>query len=232
MGHARRGPGFSGAKGPSLLRWRGLLVGAVLAVMAIVSVAAAAPEEWTSPQDLSDQFSVPILEGTAFNSPDVALSDDGNAVAVWESMDGPWNARVYGVWLSERALGGVWGAPRFLGSGREPRVATNAGTTAIAWSVDGGVVATVRRGGGGFSAPKQFGVGVSVQTGVDDHGAVTVLWAGGGQGFGIRAARNVPSIGWTPTRTISSSPTAQDLDLAVSGGGDVIAPGRPPTACG
>jgi hypothetical protein len=201
-----------------------VLVAAAVAVLASVSPAVAAAPGWTSPQDLSGEFLVGVQEGTAFNFPDVAVSGAGDAVAVWETMEGPsWDARDFSVWVSERPLGGAWSAPRLLGGGREPRVATNAGTTAIAWRVDDQVVATVRRGGGGFPVPRPLGAGASVQAGADDAGAVTVVWTGGGQGFGIRAARNLPSAGWTPTRTISSSPTAQDLDLAVSGGGDAVA---------
>ena len=76
---------------------------------------------------------------------------------------------------------------------------------------------------GGDTRPKNFGGGAEVHVGVDASGAATVLWSGGGIDYGIRSARYVPSSGWTLTKTISFSPTAQTPDLAVSKNGDAMA---------
>jgi hypothetical protein len=67
--------------------------------------------------------------------------------------------------------------------------------------------------------PRGFGEGGQVQAGVDDAGTAIVLWSAGG----IRSARNTAADAWSASRTISTSPTAHDPDLSVSGSGDAIA---------
>ena len=194
------------------------------ALLASAGGADAAPAGWSSPQDLSDTFEVGEQEGSAFNYPDVDVSPTGDAVAVWQRNDQMFTQDVTSqVWFAERPLGGVWSAARLLGSGSGPHVGTNGGSTVVTWSSGANIVARVRRGAGDFAAARNFGAGAEPQAGVDDSGAATVLWSGGGVDYGIRSARNTAAAGWTATKTISFSPTAQNPDLAVSGGGDAIA---------
>lgn len=190
--------------------------------------ASAASAGWSSPQDLSDSFEVGVLEGSALNYPDIDVSDGGDAVAIWRRQEQLPNLTYReDIWTRDRPLGGDWGAARLVGTGNgdvsDPRVATNAGTTVIAWQSGTDIVAQVRRRGGDYAELRNFGDGAEVQVGVDAAGAATVLWSGGGVAYGIRSARYVPGSGWGSTKTISFSPTAQTPDLAVSDDGDAIA---------
>ncbi len=199
-----------------------------LAMTASVGSAIAAASGWSAPQDLSDNFEVGVLEGSALNYPDIDVSDGGDAVVIWRRQEQlPGFTYREDIWTRDRPLGGGWSAAHLMGSGNgdgsDPRVATNAGTTVIAWQSGSSIVARVRRTGGDYSAPKNFGGGAEVHVGVDASGAATVLWSGGGIDYGIRSARYVPSSGWTLTKTISFSPTAQTPDLAVSKNGDAMA---------
>lgn len=191
-------------------------------VLALPGVAVAAPAGWTPPRDLSDNFEVGFLEEGALNFPDIDVSDGGDAVAIWRRQEQlPDLTHRQDMWTADLPLGGTWSAPRFVGTGVgdawDPKVATNAGTTVIAWASGSNIVARVRRGGGAYSPERNLGAGSDVQVGVDDAGTAFVLW----QSSGIKAARN-SAAGWTTTTTISTSPTAQTPDLAVSGSGDAV----------
>lgn len=200
---------------------------AVVGALALgAATASAAPTGWSEPQDLSDVFEVGALEGLGLNYPDIAVSGSGDATIAWVRQEQLADlSYLHEVFTRDRPLGGAWGTTTLLWRGQyssDPRVATNAGTTVIAWESSRQVLVRVRRAGGGFTT-KNLGAGYEVQVGVDDAGRAIVLWSGGGVDYGIRAARYVPGSGWSATTTISFSPTAQTPDLAVSGNGDAIA---------
>ena len=89
-----------------------------LAMTASVGSAIAAASGWSAPQDLSDNFEVGVLEGSALNYPDIDVSDGGDAVVIWRRQEQlPGFTYREDIWTRDRPLGGGWSAAHLMGSG-------------------------------------------------------------------------------------------------------------------
>ena len=150
-----------------------------LSILALAPGAALGEVQWRTPQNLaSDSY-----------APEVAVSPQGTAVAVWVGWDGV-NTRIQ---ASARPKGGAWGAPVFIGGANQntelPHVAMDAQGNAVAvWSIhlaNDRIQAAYRPAGDAtsFSSPQTISAGGAFAydsaVSMDDQGNAHAIWARG-----------------------------------------------------
>jgi hypothetical protein len=162
---------------------------------------------------------------------DVAVTSNGDAMAVWHQRDGMRSD----IWANAYASGGAWATAELIetengGSAKTPEVAMDANGNAIAvWQQNDGLVlfAAANRytPGGGWGTAQSIdnapGNSSSAQVAADPAGNAMALWSGAG----IRANRYTLSGEWGTAEEIREAlgGTQGDQDVAVSADGTAIA---------
>jgi hypothetical protein len=158
----------------------------VIGVLAVVSPAVASAAAWEGPKDLSDSTSKNAGQ-------QVAIDQNGNAVAVWNHWPGGGGDGSY-VQASTRTAGGEWSSPVALSPqlGEEwdifsPDVAMDAAGDAVAiWSQNTpgtqfALEASIKPAGGEWSAPVTLSAtgvtGSDATLAMDPAGDATVVWS-------------------------------------------------------
>jgi hypothetical protein len=167
-------------------------------------------------------------------SPDVAIDDQGDAVAVWLHFDGA-SLRVQAAY---RPAGGSYGAPQTLSpagyQAATPRVAMDgAGDAAIVWSISSGLSSEIQSAqaapGGVFQAAVALSGFTSLasvpQVALDSHGDTLAVWDGW-DGANIRIQEALRPAGGSFGTPQSLSPVGYNADapqVAFDAGGDALA---------
>jgi len=196
---------------------------AVLAV-ALLAPAGTALAAWQPTVTLS-------APGVDAQSPSVAVSAGGAAVAVWS----PYAGLLQGVQAASRPPGGPWGPPETLVSSAPPpdfegpaRVAIDTAGNAVAvWGgvtgFVGGLRAASRPAGGVWSPPETLAP-TAAQSAVasDSAGNALGAWIGGD---GIKVADRPAGGAWQEPETLpyTVNAVASDLDIAVAPSGAAVA---------
>ena len=197
-----------------------------LALALLLSPPALAAPAWLAPQTIS-------VSGEDANYSQVATDPQGDAVAVWQSIEGgSWTARA-----TTRTAGGSWSAPASISAPGESvyalQVAVDGAGSAIAvWQVLDGdyfnyaIQAATRPAGGAWSAPVNLSPAGEnselAQVSVNARGDATVVWERfeAGQRI-VRAVTRPASGGWSAAASLSAAgPVSLHPQVAVDGAGD------------
>ena len=159
--------------------------------------------------------------------PEVATAPNGDAVAVWETLDE--------VYASRLSSGGPWGAPALLSSGADlvfrPKVAVQPGGDAIAgWAqLDGSAysVYTARLVSGAWASPELVWTGADfpfdAQAAVADNGDAVVVWGQDDAGANnIYANRSTSGTWGAPVLLETGSGVASAPSLALDPNGNAM----------
>jgi FG-GAP-like repeat len=181
---------------------------------------------WSEPQQIDH------LEGGDAMWPDVAMNDNGDAMAVWSQREGDSTS----IWASKRAAGEGWRGPAHISPYNtanhvEPDVAMDASGNAVAvwWSyLENYTVIFAGRytNGVGWDYPKWLdssmgGGACKPQVVCDDAGNALAVWINYG---GLMSSRYAPGQGWGPLVPVTSyHVNAQPPDLAMDSSGNVMA---------
>ncbi len=183
---------------------------------------------WTA----SEEISV-ATESAA--EPQVAIDDNGDAVAVWYR----WNGSNDIVQAAEKPAGGSWVAAVNLSkSGQEaldPQVAVNASGDAVAvWKRSNGsneiVQAASRPAGGAWGAPADLSAAgedsEEPQVAIDNGDDAVAVWTGGG-GDKVEAASRPGGGAWKAATDLSgpavANTAAYQAQVAIDSSGDAVA---------
>jgi PKD repeat protein len=182
-------------------------------------------------------FSAPVnisAAGQDANSPQVAIDQAGDAVAVWTRSDGA-NVRIQ---TASRPAGGSFSAPvNISAAGQDafnPQVAMNQGGDAVAvWRRSDGsndrVQAASRAAGGGFSAPVNLSVAGKdthdPQVAIDEPGDAVAVWTRfDGANDRVQAASRAGGGGFSaPDNLSAAGQTAFNPQVAMDQGGGAVA---------
>ncbi len=172
------------------------------------------------------------LEGGDAMWPEVAMNDNGDAIAVWSQRVGDSTS----IWANKRATGEGWRGPEHISPYNtanhvEPDVAVDRTGNAVAvwWSYlenNTVIFANQYTSGVGWGYQKWLdsssGGGVCKPKVVcDDAGNALAVWIHNG---GLMSARYVPGLGWDSLTPVTSyHVNAQPPDLAIDASGDVMA---------
>ncbi len=157
---------------------------------------------------------------------DLAVSANGEAVAIWMQHDTPPS-----IYANHYKPGTGWGSPVLVENNRaliskDPRVAIDASGNAIAvWLRAGRVYANHFSSASGWGSPLQVGLdadaGASPRIGIDADGNATVVWF---QSGGLYATHYSAELGWQDPLLIETLavPLTGAPELAVSADGDAV----------
>lgn len=159
---------------------------------------------------------VQVLTSNGTNSPNVAYSANGTAVAIWDNA---------GVVTASHTVAGVWQAPVPIGNdplNSNLDLGIDASGNAIATWNDSGVIMTSIFSGGVWGAAEVRSVGSNNSTpsiGVAPGGTAVLTWADGDTSTGLSVAYNGST--WGPFIPIASNVT--DVVVSVDSAGNALA---------
>ena len=184
-------------------------------------------------QDARSSSATFLGDGQNSKNPQVAVDNNGNAVAVWEEWEvGSDHWSIY----SARYSSGAWGAAKLIDNGaypaHNPEVAMDGKGTAIAvWEQFDGAyfsIYSARYSAGHWGTPKMIDTGVGdsyyPQIAMDDHGNAVAVW----MHFGLPTDNNIfvnrySAGAWGTARAIKTGTgTAYDPQIAMDGKGTAI----------
>lgn len=192
---------------------------------------------WGTPEKIEQN------DGWTF-SPQIAMDDSGNAIAVWLQVDGSGYGDIHSVWTNRYEPLSGWGTPELLETEPDtivngPSIAMNAsGSAIVAWqqweNVGAGrynAWANRFEPGIGWGTPflleKESGQVGAPRTGVDANGNSIVTWMQSDSlGYNLWAIRYEVGTGWGLPEMIEDNPGDVDsigYSLAVSPYGDAFA---------